>query len=65
MVCLCDGLQGFTNGFSKKVENLYYSVALYFMNYNFCRAHKALLAMLAMEAGIADHVWPPEEITKL
>ena len=54
-----------TNGFSKKVENLYYSVALHYMWYNFARVHKTLRVTPAMEAGIADHVWTIEEIVRL
>lgn len=54
-----------TNGFSKKVENLFYSVAIHFMYYNFCRIHKSLRVTPAMEAGIADHVWSLEEIINL
>jgi IS1 family transposase len=54
-----------TNGFSKKVENLFYSVAIHFMYYNFCRIHKSLRVTPAMEAGIADHVWSLEEIIAL
>lgn len=49
-----------TNGFSKKVENHAYSVALYFMHYNFCRIHKSLRVTPAIEAGITDHVWTIE-----
>lgn len=54
-----------TNGFSKKVENLEYAVALHFMHYNFGRIHKTLRVTPAMEAGIADHVWSMEEIAGL
>jgi IS1 family transposase len=54
-----------TNGFSKKVENLFYSVAIHFMYYNFCRIHKSLRVTPAMEAGITDHVWSLEEIIAL
>jgi IS1 family transposase len=54
-----------TNGFSKKVDNLYYSVALHYMWYNFARVHKTLRVTPAMEAGIADHVWTIEEIVRL
>jgi IS1 family transposase len=46
-----------TNGFSKKVENLAYAVALHFMYYNFCRIHQTLRITPAMEAKITDHVW--------
>ncbi len=54
-----------TNGFSKKVENLFYSVAIHFMYYNFCRIHKSLRVTPAMEASITDHVWSLEEIIEL
>ena len=54
-----------TNGFSKKVENLEYTVALHFMYYNLCRVHKTLRVTPAMAAGIADHVWTLEEIIYL
>jgi IS1 family transposase len=51
-----------TNGFSKKIENHVYSVALYTMHYNFCRVHKTLRVTPAMEAGLTDHVWTIEEM---
>jgi IS1 family transposase len=51
-----------TNGFSKKIENHAYSVALYTMHYNFCRIHASLRVTPAMEAGIANHVWTIEEM---
>ena len=54
-----------TNGFSKKVDNLYHSVALHYMWYNFARVHKTLRVTPAMEAGIADHVWTIEDIVGL
>ena len=54
-----------TNGFSKKVENLEYMVALHFMHYNFGRIHKSLRVTPAMQAGISDHVWSLEEIAAL
>jgi IS1 family transposase len=54
-----------TNGFSKKMENHYYAVALHFMYYNFCRIHQTLRVTPAMEAGISDHVWSLEEIAAL
>lgn len=54
-----------TNGFSKKVQNLQFAVALHFMYYNFGRIHKSLRVTPAMEAGIADHVWSLEEIAAL
>ncbi len=54
-----------TNAFSKKVENHEHSVALHFMQYNFCRIHQTLRVTPAMQAGIADHVWSLEEILAL
>jgi hypothetical protein len=54
-----------TNGFSKKVENHAYAVALHYMSYNFSRIHKTLRVTPAMQAGVADHVWSLEEIACL
>jgi IS1 family transposase len=54
-----------TNAFSKKIENLEHSVALYFMYYNFARVHQTLRVTPAMEAKVADHVWSLEEIIGL
>jgi len=51
-----------TNGFSKKVENHAYSVAIHYMHYNFCRVHQTLRVTPAMEAGLTDHVWTIEEM---
>jgi IS1 family transposase len=51
-----------TNGFSKKIENHFYAIAIHFMHYNFCRVHKTLRVTPAMEAGITDHVWTIEEM---
>lgn len=54
-----------TNGFSKKIENLFFAVALHFMYYNFARIHKTLRVTPAMAAGVSDHVWGLEEIALL
>jgi cell fate regulator YaaT (PSP1 superfamily) len=54
-----------TNGFSKKIENHGYSLALHYMHYNFCRIHKSLRVTPAMEAGVSKHVWSIEEIADL
>jgi IS1 family transposase len=54
-----------TNGFSKKVENHAYAVALYTMHYNFCRIHQTLRVTPAMEAGVSNHVWSIDEIAAL
>lgn len=54
-----------TNGFSKKVENHAYHVALHYMYYNFCRIHKSLRVTPAMEAGVEDHVWTIQDLVSL
>jgi len=54
-----------TNGFSKKIENHAYAVAIHYMHYNFCRIHKTLRVTPAMEAGISDHVWSIEEMVTI
>jgi IS1 family transposase len=53
-----------TNGFSKKVENHAYSVAIHYMHYNFCRIHQTLRVTPSMEAGLTDHVWTIEEMLR-
>jgi hypothetical protein len=35
------------------------------MWYNFARVHKTLRVTPAMEAGLSDHVWSPEEIVMM
>jgi len=37
-------------------------VTLWFAFYNFCRIHKSLPIMPAMEAGITDHLWDLAEL---
>ena len=58
-----------TNGFSKKIQNHMFAIALYFMHYNFVKTHKTLATPYprtpAMVAGITDHIWDYEEIIKL
>ena len=56
-----------TNAFSKKVENHAAMVSLHFMAYNFAKPHGSLgkNTTPAMAAGVADHVWTPEEIAAL
>jgi IS1 family transposase len=54
-----------TNGFSKKIQNLEYAVALHFMYYNFVRIHQTLRCTPAMAAGVSTHVWEIEDIVKL
>lgn len=54
-----------TNAFSKKLENHYHALSLYFMYYNFVRIHKSLSITPAMAAGLTDHLWTLEDIVKL
>lgn len=51
-----------TNGFSKKVENHMYLLALHFMHYNFLRIHKILQVTPAMEAKVTNRLWTLEDI---
>lgn len=59
--------------FSKKMENLVFSVALTVAFFNFCRPHKTLKISgedgdasiertPAMAAGLTDHIWTVEEL---
>lgn len=54
-----------TNGFSKKVENHAYAVALHFVYYNFCKIHKTIRCTPAMEAGLTKKLWDIKDIVKL
>jgi transposase-like protein/IS1 family transposase len=51
-----------TNAFSKKWENHWAAVALWYCWYNFGRVHKSLRVTPAMAAGIADHSWSVREL---
>lgn len=54
-----------TNGFSKKVENHAYAVALHMMYYNFVRIHGKLRMTPAMAAGVTDRLWEISDIVAL
>ena len=51
-----------TNGISKKWENHWAALALYFAFYNFGRIHSTIRVTPAMQAGITDHVWDIAEL---
>lgn len=53
-----------TNTFSKKLENHFHALALYFMFYNFCRIHKTLKVAPAMAAAVTDKFWSMEDIVR-
>ena len=54
-----------TNGFSKKLQNREYMVALYALWYNFVRIHKTLRVSPAMAAGIESRLWSMEDVVAL
>lgn len=54
-----------TNGFSKKVENHDYSVALFMTYYNFVRIHKTLRVTPAMAAGVSNRLWEVSDIVAI
>ena len=54
-----------TNGFSKKLQNHEYMVALYALWYNFVRIHKTLRTSRAMAAGIEKRLWSMEDVVAL
>jgi IS1 family transposase/transposase-like protein len=51
-----------TNAFSKRWENHWAAVILWYCWYNFGRVHKSLRTTPAMAAGISDHVWSVREL---
>lgn len=51
-----------TLGYSKKIENLRHSTALFISHFNFCRVHSAHKQTPAQAAGLTDHVWSIEEL---
>lgn len=58
----CRRFTRLTNAFSRKWENHWAAVTLWYTYYNFCRIHKSLRVTPAMEAGITDHVWDLSEL---
>lgn len=54
-----------TNGFSKKLENHFHMLALYFMFYNFIRIHKTLKVTPAMAAGIETRLWDMNDLAEM
>jgi IS1 family transposase len=54
-----------TNGFSKKIENHAYAVALHFMYCNFVRIHQTLRVTPAMEAGLTTTPWTLADLVGL
>lgn len=54
-----------TNGFSKKIENHCYAIALHFMYYNWVKQHKTLRVTPAMAAGLTKRFMSIEDIANL
>ena len=54
-----------TNGFSKKIENHGYAIALHFLYYNFVKQHKTLRVTPAMAAGLTKLFMSIEDIVNL
>ena len=54
-----------TNGFSKKIENHGYAIALHFVYYNFVKQHKTLSTTPAMAAGLMKGFMSIEDIVRL
>ena len=52
------------SGFSKSVDHHRASISMFAGFFNFCRIHMALRVTPAMQAGITDHVWTPEEFVE-
>jgi IS1 family transposase len=51
-----------TLGFSKKIEFLKHSVALFIAHFNFCRKHSAHSQTPAQAARLTNHQWSVEEL---
>lgn len=54
-----------TNGFSKKIDNHCYAIALHFVYYNFVKQHKTLRIAPAMAAGLTKRFMSIEDIVRL
>ncbi len=54
-----------TNGFSKKIENHCYAMALHYMYYTFVKIHKTLRVTPATEAGLTRKLWEVSDIVQL
>jgi len=54
-----------TNAFSKKVENHWYALAIYFMHYNHVRIHTTLRTSPAMAAGVSKTLWSMDDVVKV
>src|ERR1700674_818806 len=53
-----------TNAFSKKLDNHYHALAIYFVWYNWCRIHKTLRVTPAMAAGLTDTLMDMADVVR-
>jgi IS1 family transposase len=58
----CRRFTRLTNAFSKKWENHWAAVTLWYTYYNFCRVHQSLRVTPAMAHEITNHVWSVQEL---
>jgi hypothetical protein len=54
-----------TNAFSKKIENHFYALAIYFMHYNYVRIHQTLRVTPAMAAGVSKMLWSMDDFVAM
>lgn len=54
-----------TNAHSKKIENHWCAVALFFMFYNYCRVHSTIGTSPTVASDLMDHAWTIEELIGL
>jgi hypothetical protein len=54
-----------TNAFSKKVENHFYALAIYFMHYNYVGIHTSLRVTPAMAAGVSKALWTMDDVVTM
>jgi hypothetical protein len=54
-----------TNAFSKKVENHFYALAIYFMHYNYVRIHMSLRVTPVMAAGVSQKLWSMDDVVTM
>ena len=54
-----------TNGFSKKIENHEYAMALHYFHYNFIRKHSTPKTTPAVAAGLMNHPLTLTDLVKM
>jgi hypothetical protein len=54
-----------TNAFSKKIENQFYALAIYFMHCNYARIHQTLRVTPAMADGVSETLWSMDDVVRI